>query len=214
MARECRSLIARDDSQLIPRVRFGPATTTRDAEGIRIGRHEGEDFRPAEALLDGQAVAWQRLAADDVAKVVGEVLEWREAARLGVEMREIEAPAELLLAAVLAHEAVQPALQASRQTEIIAVDRQHERVVEDGGVEPIGHDQLEAERPAAMVGALLPFVDPGEAVHPPLGRLADRGRYRRRLKSVERSLEAVVVAQRHAAADEVEDFVGSGRHEA
>ena len=142
------------------------------------------------------------------------MLERREAARLGVEMREVEAPAELLFAAVLAHKAVQPALQASRQTEIVAVDGEDERVIEHRAVEPVGHDEFEAEWPATMVRALLPFVDPGEAVHPPLGRLADRGGDRCRLEPVERGLQPVVVAERHAASDEVQDFIGRGRHEA
>lgn len=48
---------------------FGPAKTTRDAEGIRIGWHEGEDFRAAEALLDGQAVAGKRLRGDEERKI-------------------------------------------------------------------------------------------------------------------------------------------------
>ncbi|EJN03492.1 hypothetical protein PMI41_02486 [Phyllobacterium sp. YR531] len=213
MARWVRSLIARDDSQLIPRALGRAAALAGDAERVRIDRFEGEDFGAAEALLDGQAIARQRLAADDVAQVVGEVLERRERAGLGVEMREIEAPAELLLAAMLAHQAIEPALQAARQAEIVAVDGQHERVVENGGVEPVRHDQFEAQRPAARIGALLPLVDPGEAVHPPFGRLADRRRHRRRLETVERGLQTVVVAQGHATADELQNFVGRGRHQ-
>src|SRR3546814_3869248 len=111
-----------------------------------------------------------------------------------VQVDEVEAPAELLAATVLAHEPIKPALQATGQVEIGAVDGQHERVVEDGGVEPVGHDQLEAERPAAMVGLLLPFVDPGKAMHPTFRGLADRGRDGGGLQPVERGLEAVVVA--------------------
>src|SRR3546814_10679516 len=73
-----------------------PPTSARDAERVGLGRYEGQDFGPADALLDGQAIARQRLALDDVAQVVGEVLERREAAGFGVEVREVEAPAELL----------------------------------------------------------------------------------------------------------------------
>src|SRR3546814_18872103 len=66
------SLIARDDSQLIPRASCRAATAARDAERVGIGWYEGQDFGTADALLDSQAVAGQRLAADDVAQVVGE----------------------------------------------------------------------------------------------------------------------------------------------
>src|SRR3546814_16371828 len=111
------SLIARDDSQLIPRASCRAATAARDAERVGIGWYEGQDFGTADALLDSQAVAGQRLAADDVAQVVGEMLERREPAGLGVEMRKIEAPAEPLLAAVLSHEAIQPAPKNARQPE-------------------------------------------------------------------------------------------------
>src|SRR3546814_6770818 len=103
--------------------------TARRAEGRQAGRSEGEAFGSAGRLFDGQPVARQRLAADDVAQVVGEVLEGRERARLGVQVDEVEAPAELLAATVLAHEPIKPALQATGQVEIGAVDGQHERVV-------------------------------------------------------------------------------------
>ena len=67
---------------------------------------------------------------------------------------------------------------------------------------------------AVRVGVLLPFVDPGEAVPPPLGRLADRGRDGGRLQPVERGLEAMIVARAGAAADEGQDLVGRCRHQA
>src|SRR3546814_1617205 len=81
-------------------------STARRAEGRQAGRSEGEAFGSAGRLFDGQPVARQRLAADDVAQVVGEVLEGRERARLGVQVDEVEAPAELLAATVLAHEPI------------------------------------------------------------------------------------------------------------
>ena len=131
---------------------------------------------PDDRLLDRQTVAGQGLAADDVAQVVGEMLEWREAAGFGVEIGEIEAPAIFLAAAMLAHEAIEPALEAAGQREIGAVDGEDERVIEDADVEPVGQDQLDAERAAVGVGRLLPFVDPGKAMTATLGRLPDRGR--------------------------------------
>ncbi len=48
-----------------------------------------------------------------------------------MEVSEFELPAGLLMAGVLAREAVEPALETARQAKIGAVDRQHERVVED-----------------------------------------------------------------------------------
>src|SRR3546814_16467238 len=122
MARECRSHIARGDSQLIPMVSWRAATAARDAEPVGIGWYEGQDFGTADALLDSQAVAGQRLAADDVAQVVGEMLERRETAGLGVEMRQNEAPAEHLLAAVLAHEAVHAGLKTDYQPERVTAE--------------------------------------------------------------------------------------------
>src|SRR3546814_20035400 len=74
------SLFRSDDSQLIPRASCRAATAARDAERVGIGWYEGQDFGTADALLDSQAVAGQRLAADDVAQVVGEMLERRETA--------------------------------------------------------------------------------------------------------------------------------------
>ena len=61
-----------------------------------------------------------------------------------MEMAEVEAPAIPLAAAVLAHNAVEPALHAAGQVEIRAVDGENERIVEDGAVEPVGDDQLDA----------------------------------------------------------------------
>src|SRR3546814_17250099 len=104
------------------------------------------------------------------------MLERRETAGLGVEMRKIEAPAELLLAAVLAHEAVQPALKPACQPEIVTVDGEDQSVVEDRAVDPVGDYAFEYEQSAAVVGALLPFVDPASEVHTPLRGPTVRGR--------------------------------------
>jgi hypothetical protein len=54
-------------------------------------------------------------------------------------------------------------------------------------------------------GALSPFVDPGEAVHPPLRGLAQRRCDRRRLQTIERRLEPLAVKQRRAATRAGED---------
>jgi hypothetical protein len=89
-----------------------------------------------------------------------------------MQMPEIELPAAALLAAMLANDAVEPALQPAREVEIRAVDGQHERVVQNGPVEPVRHDQVDAVGLTVRVGVLRPFVDPGETVHPPLAGLA------------------------------------------
>ncbi len=61
-----------------------------------------------------------------------------------------------------------------QQSEVFAVDGEHECVVEDGPVEPVRHDGIDTVGAAMRVGALGPFVDPGETVHAPLARLAQR----------------------------------------
>ena len=94
-----------------------------------------------------------------------------------MQVSEIEPPAAALLAAVLADDSVEPALQAAGEVEIRAVDGQHERVVENGPVEPVGHDQVDAVGLAVSVGVLGPFVDPGETVHPPLAGPTQRCRH-------------------------------------
>jgi hypothetical protein len=71
------------------------------------------------------------------------------------------------------------------------VDREHERIIENGAVEPVRHDHLEAERVPTRIAPLLPFVDPGEAMQPPLGGLADPCRNRRRLQTIETGLQIV-----------------------
>ena len=111
-----------------------------------------------------------------------------------MQVAKVEPPAVSLAAAVLAHEAVEPALHAARQLEIRPVDGQHERVVKDGAVEPIGDDQFDAARMTMLVSALGPFVDPGEAMHSPLGGLAQGRGDRGGLETIERRLEPLIVA--------------------
>src|SRR6204780_5452001 len=125
-----------------------------------------------------------------------------------MQKSEVKTPAVLLLATVLAHDPVEPALKPAGQREIRAIDGQDERVVEDAGVEPIGQDELDAERPAVGVGSLLPFVDPGKAMPATLGRLADGGGDGCRLEPVEAGLEALIVPGARAPADERQDLVG------
>ena len=104
-------------------------------------------------------------------------------------------PATRLLAAVLAHQSVQPAFDTTRELEIGRVDGQHQRRVHHPGIEPVRQDQLDAQRRAAGVGKLLPFVDPGEAMQAPPGRFADGGGHRGRLQPIQGRFEALVIAQ-------------------
>ena len=167
---------------------------------------KASNSRPPVVAFDQQPVARKGLAADDVAQLEGEALERRKARRLGVEMPELEPPAVRLPAGVLADDAIEPALHAARQREVSAVDRQHERVVEDRPIEPVRHDEIDSVGISVRVGALGPFVDPGEAVHPPLADLAQRRGDRRRLQTVEGGLQAVIVARAGAAAGEGQDL--------
>src|SRR5271166_4481652 len=175
IARGARSPMARGNSQVVPSARDALAVTRAFGRKVSGRCLEREAFCPRRGALDRKGVAGKGLAANDVANVVSEVLERREAAGLRVQMREVETPAVLLPAAVLAHDAVEPALEAARQREIRAIDGQDERVLEDAGVEPIGQDELDAERPTVGVGSLLPFVDPRKAMPATLRRLADGG---------------------------------------
>jgi hypothetical protein len=76
-----------------------------------------------------------------------------------VEIGEVEAPAVLLAAAMLANDSVEPALEASREREILTINRQNERIVENAAEEPVGQDQFNPKRPTVRVGCFLPFVD-------------------------------------------------------
>jgi hypothetical protein len=124
-------------------------------------------------VTDGELVVWKRLPTYDVAQVERKMFERRQCAGLHVEMSEIETPAAALTAAMLAHEAIEPALETAPQPEIFPIDRQDLSFVENASVEPIRQDQFDAERPAVRIGCFLPFVDPGEAVAPLLSWLAD-----------------------------------------
>src|SRR3546814_3603861 len=106
-------------------------------------------------------------------------------------MLEVEAPARRLAAAMLAHDAVEPAFKTAGQVEISPVDRQHQRAIEHARIEPVGQDQLDPERPALRVEPFLPLVDPGETMAAALVLLADGCGDGRRLQPVERGFEAV-----------------------
>jgi hypothetical protein len=107
---------------------------------------------------------------------------------------------------MFANDPVEPALEAARQREILAVYGQDEGVVENTGIEPVRQDQLDPKRPAVRVAPLLPFVDPGEAMAATFGCLQDGGGDRCRLKPVEARLEALTIARARTAADEGSGF--------
>ena len=94
------------------------------------------------------------------AQIAREVVGLRGAAGLLVQVAEVELPAVFLLAAVLAHQAVQSALDPALLAEIGWVDGQHQGGVEYARIEPVRQDQLDAQWRAAGIGQLLPFVDP------------------------------------------------------
>ena len=73
--------MARGESQLVPR-------KTHWTMGQRLARdgHELKPLSTAKTALDAKPITGKCLSADDLAYVVGEVLERREAAGLGMEM--------------------------------------------------------------------------------------------------------------------------------
>jgi hypothetical protein len=44
---------------------------------------------------------------------------------------------------MLADDTIEPALEAAGEIEVRSVNREHERIVENGPVEPVGYDEFE-----------------------------------------------------------------------
>src|SRR3546814_6086441 len=153
---------------------FRSLSTDRELEpahgGVeRIDRNGREiETLLAQGMLDPERVAGQRLTPHDRAQLESEALQWRERARLHVQMLEVEAPARRLAAAMLAHDAVEPAFKTAGQVEISPVDRQHQRAIEHAPIEPVGQDQPDPRRPALRVQPFLPLVATGEQLAAPL----------------------------------------------
>src|SRR5882724_11133758 len=108
MAREFSSPIARNDSQLVHRCGCEAATAPSSRERIDRDGYEVEAFSAAKATIDHELIARHGLAADDLSEIIGKTLQRREAARLGVQMKEIKAPPAGLASAVLAYEPIEP----------------------------------------------------------------------------------------------------------
>ena len=80
MARAFWSLIARADSQLIPRWR-GEATLAQSLrQRVNRDRSEIHSFCPTRVVCDDELIARQGLAAHDLAQVIGKMFERRQAA--------------------------------------------------------------------------------------------------------------------------------------
>src|SRR4051794_10746083 len=101
MARQSRSLIAREDSQAAPRWRNEPAFAQPVRKGVGGIRREVQSLCTSRVMRDNQLVAGQCLPADDFAQVVGKMLKRREAAGFGMEMHKIKTPTALLATAML-----------------------------------------------------------------------------------------------------------------
>src|SRR5258707_625711 len=121
-------LIARYRARLIARARPQDAHRLSPCRG-RHGTHgtEGQQLGAIQPL-DPQDVARQRLPRYQRAQVAGKVVGLGRAARLAVQVPEVELPAARLVAAVLAHQAVQPALDPAREAEVRRVDRKSTRL--------------------------------------------------------------------------------------
>ncbi len=111
---------------------------------------------------------------------------------------------------MLAHDTVEPALDAASQLEIGAVDRQDQAAIEHTRIEPVGQDKLDANGAATVVECFPPFVDPGEAVASALVLLADRRGNGRRLQAVERCAQPLIMVLARPAPDEGQNFVRTG----
>src|SRR5712691_2450736 len=123
-----------------------------------------QEFLGILVAVDRQPVLRDGLPLGNPAYVHGEVGEAVSAAALLVELAEGEGPACFLLAAMLPHHSVKPALNAARQVKVGGVNAQHKPLIDDTIIEPVGDDKLKAERMALVVCNLLPLVQPAKAM--------------------------------------------------
>src|SRR5258708_21988311 len=77
MARQLWSPIARENSQVIPWVRYEPALSQPLRERINRGWCEVQSLRAIWILGDDEFVTRQSLPAHDLAQIVSKVLDWR-----------------------------------------------------------------------------------------------------------------------------------------
>src|SRR3984893_10929948 len=131
-----------------------------------MGRCKSQQFPSPTVVLDEQPVPRKGLPAHNVTQFESEPLEGRKARRFGMQVAKLEPPSVRLAARVLANDAIKPALQAARQRKVSAVDRQHERIVQDRPIEPVWHDQVDSVGISMGASALCPFIDPGEGMDP------------------------------------------------
>ena len=131
-----------------------------------------------------------------------------------MQVTEVEPPTVFLPPTMLAHQAIEPAIQPAGQIEIGPVDGEDQGVIQNRTVEPVGHDHLDAVRAAIRIGPLMPFVDPRKAMPPSVRALADRGRNRGRLQAVQRRFQTLIVPQGCSAPCECQDLIGRCRHQA
>ena len=120
---------------------------------------ESEPVRAAH-VLKREPVTRQRLAVHQAPQLNGKVGIALQAARLEMQMPQVETPALHLSAPMLAHQAVQPALEATGELEVSRVQGQDQGIVHHTGIEPVGQDQLDAVGSTMGTGQFLPFVDP------------------------------------------------------
>jgi len=59
---------------------------------------------------------------------------------------------------MLADDAIEPVLHTARQRKVFAVDRQHERVIENHPIEPVGHYQINSVGASVRVRLFRPFL--------------------------------------------------------
>lgn len=164
MARYSVRLIARVYSQLIPSSEPRGKLCNRLLDALGGSRPHVQDFAATASVLDRHSVAGQAAGPHDPAHVDGEVGIPGKASGTRVQVPEVKPPPVRLLARVLAGKPVEPAFDSTRETEVRSVDRQDESRIEHGCIEPIRYDKFEPERSTLRRRALLPLIDPGEAV--------------------------------------------------
>src|SRR3546814_13569211 len=95
----------------------------------------------------------------DAAQVEREVGIACLAAGLRMQVAEVEVPTAALVPAVLAHQPIQPALDAAGDSEVGRIDVKHQRLSDDAGLEPVRQEKLATDRAAVAPGQPIPTAE-------------------------------------------------------
>src|SRR5437016_5210757 len=95
--------------------------------------------------VDRQPVFRDALTGDNLADIDGKVRESGHATALLVELAERKRPTRFLPAPMLPDHSIEPALNPAGQVEVSRVNAQHQALINDAIIEPIGQDKLNAK---------------------------------------------------------------------